>query len=543
MLNSNVYKEQRVGILIDVQNMYYSAKNLYNSKVNFVEILNTALRGRKLIRAVAYTIKADVKDEKNFHEALEKIGFEVKTKDLLVFHGGHKKGDWDVGIAMDAVRAAEKVDVIVVVSGDGDFKEMYEYVRGKGCRIEVIAFGKTASSSIKGYVDDFIDMDNGKLYQINNSKWKRWKTSSIKPQPKVRGKIKDGTKEYSLFWADTHCHSNFSPDAEGEVDELIHFARDIAGINAVCIIDNDYYPHKALTEAEWKIHQQFSTHFTKEGEFVVFPGWEYTYHRKDLNPDFNHRCILYPRAGGKIFRRIDRNTNSDEKLFKKLKGTNVMCYPHHCSYKIIDSEVDRNVEVCSSWRVCIEEVNFTVKILQSGEKLGFIGSSDSHRAVPGLGGALTGLFAEKLTPEGLFEAYKNRRTIATQGFFIFIDFKAGDTFIGGEGEISGYPDIKASIKAPREIEFAEVLRDGKPIHKETPKNRECDFRFKDKNTQLGKHFYFLRVKLVGDSSFNIDPAENSLKPHSPDSKYPHNLARARGVFAWTSPVWLRIKRV
>ena len=166
MLNSNVYKEQRVGILIDVQNMYYSAKNLYNSKVNFVEILNTALRGRKLIRAVAYTIKADVKDEKNFHEALEKIGFEVKTKDLLVFHGGHKKGDWDVGIAMDAVRAAEKVDVIVVVSGDGDFKEMYEYVRGKGCRIEVIAFGKTASSSIKGYVDDFIDMDKDKKYLI-----------------------------------------------------------------------------------------------------------------------------------------------------------------------------------------------------------------------------------------------------------------------------------------------------------------------------------------------------------------------------------------
>jgi len=166
MLNSSVYKEQRVAILIDVQNMYYSAKNLYNSKVNFVEILNTALRGRRLIRAVAYTIKADVKDEKNFHEALEKIGFEVRTKDLLVFHGGHKKGDWDVGIAMDAVRAAEKVDVIVVVSGDGDFKEMYEYVRGKGCRIEVIAFSKTASSSIKGYVDAFVDMDKDKKYLI-----------------------------------------------------------------------------------------------------------------------------------------------------------------------------------------------------------------------------------------------------------------------------------------------------------------------------------------------------------------------------------------
>lgn len=166
MLNVDVYKEQRICMLVDVQNMYYSAKNLYNCKVNFIELLKTALHGRKLIRAIAYVIKADVKDEPVFHEALEKIGFEVKIKDLLVFHGGHKKGDWDIGIAMDAVRAAEKVDTIVVVSGDGDFRELYEYVRGKGCRIEVLAFGKTASSSIKDYVDDFVDLDKNKKYLI-----------------------------------------------------------------------------------------------------------------------------------------------------------------------------------------------------------------------------------------------------------------------------------------------------------------------------------------------------------------------------------------
>jgi len=166
MINYGIYKNQRVCVLVDVQNMYYSAKNLYNCKVSFSEILKTALRGRQLVRAVAYTIKADVKDEGTFHEALEKIGFEVKTKDLLVFHGGHKKGDWDVGIAVDGVRAAEKVDTLVVVSGDGDFKEMYEYVRGKGCRVEVLSFGRTASSSIKGYVDHFVDMDKDKKYLI-----------------------------------------------------------------------------------------------------------------------------------------------------------------------------------------------------------------------------------------------------------------------------------------------------------------------------------------------------------------------------------------
>lgn len=166
MLNMVRYKDQRVVVLIDVQNMYYSAKNLYNCKVNFGHILEKAINGRTLIRAIAYTIRADVRDENNFHDALENIGFEVKLKDLLVFSGGHKKGDWDVGIAMDAVRAAEKADVIVVVSGDGDFRDLYEYVRGKGCRIEVIAFGKTASSSVKDYVDDFLDMCNDKKFLI-----------------------------------------------------------------------------------------------------------------------------------------------------------------------------------------------------------------------------------------------------------------------------------------------------------------------------------------------------------------------------------------
>ncbi len=153
------HKDQRVGIFVDVQNMYYSAKQLYHSKVNYTNILNKAVAGRKLIRAIAYVIKADVKDEKDFFEALEKIGFDVRAKDLQIFFGGAKKGDWDVGIAMDIMRLAGKLDVIVLVSGDGDFKDLLEHVKALGCRAEVIAFGKTASSRLVGESDLFIDMD------------------------------------------------------------------------------------------------------------------------------------------------------------------------------------------------------------------------------------------------------------------------------------------------------------------------------------------------------------------------------------------------
>ena len=153
------HKEQRVGVFVDVQNMYYSAKFLYKTKVNFSSILKAAVAGRKLVRAFAYVIKADVKDENNFFDALELIGFDVRSKDLQTFFGGHKKGDWDVGISMDIIRMAPKLDTIVLVSGDGDFKDLLEYVKAMGCRAEVIAFGKSSSSRLKDVADDFIDMD------------------------------------------------------------------------------------------------------------------------------------------------------------------------------------------------------------------------------------------------------------------------------------------------------------------------------------------------------------------------------------------------
>ncbi|MCK5283057.1 MAG: NYN domain-containing protein [Nanoarchaeota archaeon] len=154
------HKSQRVGIFVDVQNMYYSAKHLYNSKVNFIEILKLAVNERELIRAFAYVIKADVNDESTFFEALENFGYEVKSKDLQVFHGGNKKGDWDVGIAMDIMKLASKLDVVVLVSGDGDFKELLEHASALGCRTEAIAFGKSASIKLKEEADLFIDLDN-----------------------------------------------------------------------------------------------------------------------------------------------------------------------------------------------------------------------------------------------------------------------------------------------------------------------------------------------------------------------------------------------
>jgi uncharacterized LabA/DUF88 family protein len=154
------HKDQRVLVLFDVQNLYYSAKQLYGTKVNFKEILNTAVAGRKLVRAIAYVIKTDIKEESQFHDALENIGIEVKAKDITIFYGGAKKGDWDIGIAMDAIRLSNKVDTVVLVSGDGDFNDLLSYLQAHGCRAEVLSFGKTCSSKLKDVADLFTSIDD-----------------------------------------------------------------------------------------------------------------------------------------------------------------------------------------------------------------------------------------------------------------------------------------------------------------------------------------------------------------------------------------------
>lgn len=152
-------KEQRVEVLIDVQNLYYSARNLYKAKVNFKEVLRQAISGRKFIRAFGYVVRTKTREEQPFFDALSKLGIETRIRDLQEFYGGAKKADWDVGIVIDAIRTSSGLDVIVLCSGDGDFISLVEYLKNQGKRVEVVAFGKTTSSKLKEIADEFIDLD------------------------------------------------------------------------------------------------------------------------------------------------------------------------------------------------------------------------------------------------------------------------------------------------------------------------------------------------------------------------------------------------
>jgi uncharacterized LabA/DUF88 family protein len=162
------HPEQRVGVFIDTQNLYHSAKNIYHARVNFGNVLKDSVAGRRLIRARAYMVTTESGEETAFLEALTKMGIEPKTKDLQVFYGGAKKADWDVGMAVDAIVDSSKLDAIILFTGDGDFIPLVHYLKDHGCQVEVVSFGRSTSGKLKEATDHFLDLDEDpRRYLIN----------------------------------------------------------------------------------------------------------------------------------------------------------------------------------------------------------------------------------------------------------------------------------------------------------------------------------------------------------------------------------------
>lgn len=179
------HPEQRVGVFIDTQNLYHSAKNLYHARVNFGNVLKDSVAGRRLVRARAYSVTTESGEEKGFFEALGKIGIEMITKDLQVFYGGAKKADWDVGLAVDAITAAPKLDTVILITGDGDFIPLVEYLQmHSGCQVEVVSFGRSTSGKLKEAADDFLDLDEEpRRYLLGFRPMRRGSTRSTTDAP------------------------------------------------------------------------------------------------------------------------------------------------------------------------------------------------------------------------------------------------------------------------------------------------------------------------------------------------------------------------
>lgn len=368
-----------------------------------------------------------------------------------------------------------------------------------------------------------VDLNKGETYDERPKRlWLGWKPQSLPVggADRSRVRIKDrhlgGMK---LFWGDLHCHSAFSPDAEGEPDELYHFARDLAELDFVCIADNDFYPNKALLDSEVHFTAELAGQLSEKGRFLALSGYEWTFHRPDAGRSFNHRIVVFPRNGRRIARRNEPAGKSERAFTKYLESAGYLSFAHHAYWKLLGARGEHGVEVTAAWGTYILDAPTVFETLNAGKRFSFLGNSDSHRFMPGLSGGLTGVYATELTREVVLRAIRKGRCFATTGNRTVTAFWVNDRFMGGEALCSSAPNLRWEVRPHGILEKVTIIRDGEPVRTASTRKGE----WADTTVSPGRHWYVLQVKEQGVHK-----------------RYPHNVASAWGKYAWTSPTWVRV---
>jgi uncharacterized LabA/DUF88 family protein len=120
---------KKIAVFVDVQNIYYTCRQAYGRQFNYQALLNRVRNGGEIVAATAYAIDRGDEKQRKFQNALKKMGFTVKLKPFIQRSDGSAKGDWDVGIAIDVLDVAPDMDVVVLLSGDGDFDLLLKKIR------------------------------------------------------------------------------------------------------------------------------------------------------------------------------------------------------------------------------------------------------------------------------------------------------------------------------------------------------------------------------------------------------------------------------
>jgi hypothetical protein len=361
------------------------------------------------------------------------------------------------------------------------------------------------------------------------SAWHAWQPISLPepPWPAERPTIELDGHIYALYWGDTHCHSTCSGDAEGEIDECYAYGRYRSGLDFMAVTDNDAIYDDTLTPSAWALLRAQAGRHDDPGRFVAFSGYERSY-RAPTGDDagVNHRIVLYRDDAQPIYRFTEPDADTLDKFVAQIEGTNAFVYPHHAHWWLAPSSRLGGVEVCSSWDVYIGAADTISRALADGYRLAYIGSSDTHRIVPGLGGALTGVWAKALTREGIMEALWARRCYATNGTRIVLDVRVNGAPMGAEISVGGEVAVQCAVRSPRPIRQIELFRDGNRVSGRELGERQVSIVLQDRPAP-GQHVYHVHVRL--------DPL-----PRAPLPENKGNLQVAHGDHAWSSPIWVRV---
>jgi hypothetical protein len=357
--------------------------------------------------------------------------------------------------------------------------------------------------------------------------WTDWRPVRVdEPRATARPSVELDGAGYHLYWADLHVHTELSADAEGYVDEVIAYARDKAHLDAIAISDNDL-SHLSLTASDWETTHHYNAHFNEDGAFVLVPAYEWT-HRPDPRAQPNHRTVLSSRARFPILRNHEAGRDPLAALRAHAAAHDLLLHVHHERWEIPGAPPapEANWEICSGWGSHFADPARREPYeaaLGAGYRLGFVGNSDNHRRNPGLGGALTGVWATALTREALIEALRARRCFATDGARPVLRCWVNGVFMGGETTASQPPRVRWHAAGVSTAAGVTLMRDGAPLHTWTTTGPEASGEFEDAACAPGAHCYYLAVEQRADPAWH---------------ECPTNIAVAHGPHAWTSPVWV-----
>jgi len=366
-----------------------------------------------------------------------------------------------------------------------------------------------------------VDLTRGKPFRFGE--WPGWRVVRLplRPDPVRPASAIIEDRRHALYWADLHVHSGLTADAEGEVDELMHFARDRARLDAVVIQENDFI-RRPLAAGEYALSVYWAGRFNEPGRFVAIPGFEWTHRPDDNKP--NHRTVLYAGEETPIVRHTENNGNFDE-LCDMVEAAGGVMNTQHETFRWTNRACEGNIEVASGWRVFIRNPAFIHAALSAGARAGFVATSDGHRRNPGTGGGLTGLWLPELTRATVIDALKRRRVYATNGSRIVVEARANGAFMGQDlAAPDGRAQLTLRVAAPRTIARAVLIRDGREALTVPGAGPVLEHVLTDR-LPPGDHWYYWRIELEGGS---------------PD--FPANLKAAEGHWAWSSPHRVRVQR-
>ncbi|MFB3896540.1 MAG: CehA/McbA family metallohydrolase [bacterium] len=366
-----------------------------------------------------------------------------------------------------------------------------------------------------------------------------FKTIPFKSEDEVQSAIRnpqseishDKIGEYTVYFGDIHSHSWLS-DGVGSVEESFTRSRDVYQEDFYALTDHEDFVRNRMSPAEWEESKHWTKYYNDPGKFVTIPAYEWTQARIPLGD--GHINVYFNNEDNIIYPIRDPETKTAAGLFSALEPLNALGFPHHIGWTGINwdahnPKVQTCIEIVSNHGAYEYMGNEPIKHrggipgcfiqdgLAKGLKFGIIGGSDGHGLLwqHGVGykrdtwrAGWSGILAKSLTREGILDAYRNRRTYATTGEKILVDFQADNHVLGEEYSTNTAPEFSIHVKGTNLLHYVYLIRNNEVIQTNGGDSYEARFKFTDTKIPKGTNWYYLRV------------------------------LQRDGSMAWSSPIWI-----